>query len=165
MIVNTILHWFCQKSRNPSHPTRDFALQWKWSGSQWRGPPNTQKNLKNDLLQNLVHFRVIFRKILIIPIIPDLPPKIFWLFQPPHRAQSKIRVIFSKVAPKTLLWQLWRLCARRRARDSKNIFVSGFSHIVSLILNHVNPLRVPQFWHKSISVKSWSPRSRRGMGK
>ena len=72
------------------------------------GPPlNTQKNLKMDLFNNLVHFRVILRMGLGIQIISDLPPTNFLLFQPPHRAQSLIRLIFSEITPKTAFWQLW----------------------------------------------------------
>ena len=44
-------------------------------------------------------------------------------------------------------------------RDSQKFFVSGCAHIISILLNLINSLKVPQTHAKSFLVKSWSPRS------
>ena len=80
--------------------------------------PISRKNRKIDLTWVLVHFRMIFRKILSLPIIPDLPPKNFWKFQPPRCPQSKMRLIFSEITPKSAFWLLY---FQKRKKISKNL--------------------------------------------
>mgnify|MGYP003724153813 CR=1 FL=1 len=127
------------------------------------GPPSSaRKIVKSNCAKIWYISEWFFERYLAFKLFPTYRRKTFGNFNPLTAHKAKFGWFFGKSLQKQLFdnfEQLWGLCVRQGVRDVPKVFVSGCARIISILLNLINSLKVPQTHVKSFLVKSWSPRS------